>query len=809
MNTLTDWINFELYPTLFNHVERFFPEHNFSWYSNGWRSNTYLSGIKHHRADKTIISKNAPYCILEQGGDCKSIINYLMERDHRDFYSTIKYLSESLGLKIPSFDQNDTDSYFSFQQKQNILEILNSYFVYLLNEEKSDDLVKNNILAYLTNERGYSPEEIKAMGLGYTPSYDRILNYIRQHNISEEELNSALNFKTDGRIGSSHILSIPYRTGNTIRGFKFRSIGNHLPKYINSSGLDKIAAFFNISALKSDKDITIVEGELDCLHASAKGLDNIVSIGGSSINSNQIKDAIKRGAKRFTICFDSEPLQNQELVKKVNRAIEVIRGEQVNNVYLVTLPNNSKIKVDPDSFIRTNGIEAFENLIKHAKPYYVYQLNAILNKYYEIQQELGILTPKDLDALLDEIIEKAIKIDQPIHKQIFLKKFLSHGHISELGITEASIFETMDRLSLLKDREAQSREFKKLILEITSYHEKGDIDKAISHVNKKINEIKLKDKNTEFANLIIPINEEIIRQNQSQKPISLNSGYTIEDEAILLPSGAISIIAAPTSHGKTSFLINLALNVVNQYPNKEVAFFSYEEDRDNILIQALNVYINEKMSHNNRRSIQSYFANGTIDYIKTNDRDTFRIKKDEFFKDIISTRRLNINYSSYDSDTLIDAIRYLNKNTNLGAVFIDYIQLLNLPDGKYKTYSRQEEIKEICIALKDLAIETGLPIILGAQFNRDVVNQLKLFPHKIGEAGDIERIANLIIGFWNNNFDPEIEGKDKLEIDKLKKKNHLFTVVLKNRGGKVGMKENLEFNGNTGKIANSTVNNPF
>ena len=32
--------------------------------------------------------------------------------------------------------------------------------------------------------------------------------------------------------------------------------------------------------------------------------------------------------------------------------------------------------------------------------------------------------------------------------------------------------------------------------------------------------------------------------------------------------------------------------------------------------------------------------------------------------------------------------------------------------------------------LKDVAVETGLPIILGAQFNREVVNLLKMHPTK-------------------------------------------------------------------------------
>ena len=141
--------------------------------------------------------------------------------------------------------------------------------------------------------------------------------------------------------------------------------------------------------------------------------------------------------------------------------------------------------------------------------------------------------------------------------------------------------------------------------------------------------------------------------------------------------------------------------------------------------------------------------------------------------------------------------------TKPGAIFIDYIQLLNLPEGKYKTYSRQEEIKEICIALKDVAVETGLPIILGAQFNREVVNQLRIHATKIGEAGDIERIANLIVGFWNNNFKPLATDGELREIGSITP-DTLYTTILKNRGGRVGLEETLSFNGNTGKIKNSS-----
>src|SRR5690606_33417965 len=172
-----------------------------------------------------------------------------------------------------------------------------------------------------------------------------------------------------------------------------------------------------------------------------------------------------------------------------------------------------------------------------------------------------------------------------------------------------------------------------------------------------------------------------------------------------------------------------------------------------VIMKTLNTYIDKDISKNNRKSIRSYFATGNTKYINKDYEQYFISNKDKFFSDFIDTKRINIYYSDYNSDMLSDAIRYLHKNGNPGAIFIDYMQLLYLPSGKYKAYSRQEELKQICISLKDVAVETGLPIILGAQFNREVVNLLKIHPTKIGEAGDIERVANLIVGFWNNKFE--------------------------------------------------------
>lgn len=795
---ITDWIKYELYPTLFESIDTALPEFSFKRRGRNWISSNKLkiTGEEGDSIGKVYVWETAPGFIKDFTRETSSIVDYVIKRDGVEFIQAVKTLADVVGLQLPKGEFNQ-ESYQRYKDQATLLEDCNSYFIYCLENSTGADEVR----AYLSS-RGYSDEDVKAMELGYIPDQDKLFKYLLNKGYSQSLINEVV--KLNKGIGSTHRLTIPYRSGGSVKGFKFRATGDATPKYLNSTGLDRLGGFFNLSGIKGDKDVVIVEGELDSLSATAKGVDNIVATGGSSIAPEQVKDAIKRGAKSFTLCLDTEPGKEEETAKRITSAMEVILGEGVNRVYIVTLPDLGGGKTDPDSIIRESGVDSFKQAIREALPYYEYKLQETLNKYGKIEEERG-LQPKDIDRLLEEVVKTASQIPDATDRDRYKKLFTSLEAIKGLGISEESLSITVDRLTSTRDKEAQAKEFKKLLSEATQLQDKGETDKALELLDSKVKEVKLKDKATEFSSLMIPIKENELKERQANKPESLNSGYTIGGEPLLLPSGAISVFTAPTSHGKTTFLINLALNVATASPDKETYLFSYEEDGDSILINTLNTYLDEEISSNNRRTLKSYFTTGSTEYIKSQSKDDFTSTKDKFFRELIETRRLNIHYSSYNSDTLIEAIRYLHKHAKPGAIFIDYIQLLNLPEGKYKTYSRQEEIKEICIALKDVAVETGLPIILGAQFNREVVNQLRIHATKIGEAGDIERIANLIVGFWNNNFKPlATEG----ELNEINNKgattpDTLYTTILKNRGGRVGLEEILSFNGNTGKIKNS------
>jgi hypothetical protein len=58
-------------------------------------------------------------------------------------------------------------------------------------------------------------------------------------------------------IGSTHDITITIQKRRLYKGFKFRTIEEITPKYLNSSGLDRIGGF-NLLGIKGDKDIVIV-----------------------------------------------------------------------------------------------------------------------------------------------------------------------------------------------------------------------------------------------------------------------------------------------------------------------------------------------------------------------------------------------------------------------------------------------------------------------------------------------------------------------------------------------------------------------
>lgn len=812
---LTDWINNTLYPTLFESIDTVFREHNFNKHRGNWRSSTYLmTGERHERNDKTVVTKKHPSRIYEQGGESYTLIDYVMKRDgYTEPIEAIKWLASSVGLELPNSSNFDAGAYQEQKERLELLEECNNFFI----ESLTIDPNAKETLSYLES-RGYSKEDIEFMELGYIPSQMALHKHLETKGYSKTLIEKGLHLHKD--IGVVNKLSIPFRSGNSIKGFIFRSLDKEQKnKYINSTGLKRGDNLFNLSSLKGDKDITVVEGYLDALIATARGVDNVVALGGASISPSGIQDAIRKGVKSFTLCLDNDAGGTTG----TKQTVEALLREGVNKIYVVALPTG-EAKIDPDDVIRERGVEAFKEILSTAIPYYLHNLNNIFTKYANIEKvEERDLTFKEIDKLLEEVVAGSVSIVEPIDKDRYKASFLKQNFTKALGITEESLEATLDKINFNKDREEQRRELTTTLSKATSLQQKGELEEALQLLEEGVKETKAKDRKTEFSKYLIPSTKEELVEAFKDEKESIDTGYTIGGEPLLLPSGALSFIVAPTSHGKTTALINLALGVVEknleEKNNSSVYFFSYEEHEKDIRANFLNSYIGRNYSHtignNCRRSIKHYLKTGSRDMFKEGKRDVtgelvvdyredFLKLEKEYFKELEETGKINVNYSNYTALELVELIRYLHKNTNVGVIFIDYIQLLRLGSTKFSTYSRQEEVKEVCIALKDIAVETGLSIVLAGQFNRKVQNPLQLHLNQIGEAGDIERVANLILAIWNNKF-KVVGDKDeikRIEQENLVRENTLFVEVLKNRAGEVGLTDWLDWNGNTATIKN-------
>ena len=450
---------------------------------------------------------------------------------------------------------------------------------------------------------------------------------------------------------------------------------------------------------------------------------------------------------------------------------------------------------------------------------YEYELQAILNKYVAIQESNGGgLTDRNIDSLLDEVVETSQRIAEATDRDRYKRSFINRDWVREgLGITEESLSITIDRLTSTKEKELQSKEFKKLLSEVTALQEKGETGKALELLDNQSKQIKLLDKRASFITLQEIPTEEEMRLHFSKHSESLPSGYTINGSEFLLPSGGLTGIAGATGHGKTDFLVNLTLNAVLKYPDKQFYYFTYEMSQEAILVRFLNTFLDMDLeAHSNQRAIKTYFKTGSTQYITTGVRESFLKKKDEFFKDLIASGRLRVKGIDYHAPEMSLALLELNKGGRVGGYFIDYFQLLRLPKEGYKNYSRQEELKVICQDLNKTAKELQLPIILGAQFNREVTTPFKLHPTNIGEAGDIERILDSLLGIWYTNKKTVSGDLSKADSSDLINKgleapDKLYTYVLKSRETATDVWELLDYNGKRGKIKNSggSTANPF
>lgn len=299
----------------------------------------------------------------------------------------------------------------------------------------------------------------------------------------------------------------------------------------------------------------------------------------------------------------------------------------------------------------------------------------------------------------------------------------------------------------------------------SSYHQDLTIDELMELTEQEVYEVTKKRKSSEFRNISSVVDEVIDgvekHKNREGFLVGLPTGYAdLDDYTLGLQDGALIILAARPSMGKSALAINLGYNVAEK-EQKHVALFSLEMSAEQITTRLLS-----SVSGINNMYIQS----GRI-----NSRQWRQL---EHAGSLL--KRLNIYFDDTSSTSVSDVYtkcRQLKQDGKLDFVIIDYLQLLT-GSGQYSG-NRVTEVSEISRKLKNLARDLEVPVLALSQLSRNVENRPDRRPNMadLRESGSIEQDADIVMFMYRDDYyNPENSEKPGI----------VEVRLAKNRSGSIG-----------------------
>lgn len=185
------------------------------------------------------------------------------------------------------------------------------------------------------------------------------------------------------------------------------------------------------------------------------------------------------------------------------------------------------------------------------------------------------------------------------------------------------------------------------------------------------------------------------------------------------------ILGGRPGDGKTAIALNIARTV--SVSGEHIAFFSLEMPRNELVLRLLS----GEADVDGHRLARGFIGDTELQRIVS-------------AADIIAKLPLTIDDTGgLPIDRLMARARRIKTERGLGAIFIDYLQLVR-PSQKWN--SREQEVSEVSRSLKALAKELSVPVIALSQLNRGSVDRPRKTPSlaDLRESGALEQDADVI-----------------------------------------------------------------
>ena len=341
--------------------------------------------------------RTASFKVYEETGTyhcfgCKesgNAIHFLRKHDGLDFLEAVETLATQVGMEIPKQEAPLDTS--------NATKINNRASQVFYEQLKSDQGKKT--IKYL-KERGISGETAKFFQLGYSSNkkptlYENLKNEFKETDLDE----SGLFGKNDegqyyDRFRDRLMFPIRNIKGECIAfGGRLLSDKKGQAKYLNSPETKTYKKKYELYGLyeireinKRPESIFLVEGYMDVIGLFQHGIKNAVASSGTAFTQEQLRKIVSY-TNTIYIVFDGDEAGYKASWRAVENALPLLR-EDTRISFIFLEPNE-----DPDSYVSSNGKDAFLNLAKEAKSF-----SDFFFDYVKDQDDLSTLEGRSMVA---------------------------------------------------------------------------------------------------------------------------------------------------------------------------------------------------------------------------------------------------------------------------------------------------------------------------------------------------------------------------------------------------------------------------
>ncbi len=309
------------------------------------------------------IQKNFYHCFgCGASGDS---ISFLREHDNLSFNEAVEELAKIAGVEIPR--DESVKQVYSLQNKMwDALEYANIRYREALKNHPD----KKHAQDYLAR-RGLSEEVIAQFSIGFAPAQADFLSSAATPDVVKYLIETRTISDKGTRLYDlfQNRIMFPIRNsrGKTI-AFGGRTLGDDKAKYINSpesevfhKSRELYGLFEANQANRKLERLLVVEGYMDVVALAQYSISYAVATLGTATNAENLSHMLRR-CPNLVFCFDGDNAGLQAARKAMENALPLYEdGMQLS---FLILPQGE----DPDTLVRQEGKEAFEQRIENARP---------------------------------------------------------------------------------------------------------------------------------------------------------------------------------------------------------------------------------------------------------------------------------------------------------------------------------------------------------------------------------------------------------------------------------------------------------